>query len=74
MSGLSLEALNDIGHRQTQMLIVLNDNEMSISPTVGRLLASTSRRSSCRGPGARARAPTTGRSSGSRSSAGASSS
>jgi 1-deoxy-D-xylulose-5-phosphate synthase len=35
MSGLSLEALNDIGHRQTQLLIVLNDNEMSISPTVG---------------------------------------
>jgi 1-deoxy-D-xylulose-5-phosphate synthase len=37
MSGLSLEALNDIGHRQTDMLIVLNDNEMSISPTVGAL-------------------------------------
>ena len=35
MSGLSLEALNDIGQRRTQMLIVLNDNEMSISPTVG---------------------------------------
>jgi len=35
MSGLSLEALNDIGQRQTQMLIVLNDNEMSISPSVG---------------------------------------
>src|SRR4029453_4251528 len=35
MSGLSLEALNDIGHRRTQLLIVLNDNEMSISPTVG---------------------------------------
>lgn len=35
MTGLSLEALNDIGHRGTQMLIVLNDNEMSISPTVG---------------------------------------
>ena len=35
ISGLSLEALNDIGHRQTQMLIVLNDNAMSISPTVG---------------------------------------
>ena len=35
MSGLSLEALNDIGHRQTPMLIVVNDNEMSISPTVG---------------------------------------
>ncbi len=37
MSGLSLEALNDIGHRQTQMLIVLNDNEMSISPAVGAI-------------------------------------
>ena len=37
MSGLSLEALNDIGHRQTKMLIVLNDNEMSISPTVGAI-------------------------------------
>ncbi len=37
MSGLSLEALNDIGHRQTSLLIVLNDNEMSISPTVGAL-------------------------------------
>jgi 1-deoxy-D-xylulose-5-phosphate synthase len=37
MSGLSLEALNDIGHRQTQMLIVLNDNEMSISQSVGAL-------------------------------------
>ena len=35
ISGLSLEALNDIGSRQTQMLIVLNDNAMSISPTVG---------------------------------------
>jgi 1-deoxy-D-xylulose-5-phosphate synthase len=35
MTGLSLEALNDIGHRGTRMLIVLNDNEMSISPTVG---------------------------------------
>ena len=35
MTGLSLEALNDIGHRQTSMLIVLNDNEMSISATVG---------------------------------------
>ena len=35
MSGLSLEALNDIGQRKTRLLIVLNDNEMSISPTVG---------------------------------------
>ncbi len=37
MSGLSLEALNDIGHRQMQVLIVLNDNEMSISQSVGAL-------------------------------------
>ncbi len=37
MSGLSLEALNDIGQRRTQLLIVLNDNEMSISPSVGAL-------------------------------------
>ena len=37
MSGMSLEALNDIGHRRTRVLIVLNDNEMSISPTVGAL-------------------------------------
>jgi 1-deoxy-D-xylulose-5-phosphate synthase len=36
-SGLSLEALNDIGQRKSQLLIVLNDNEMSISPTVGGL-------------------------------------
>ena len=35
MSGLSLEALNDIGHRKTRILILLNDNEMSISPSVG---------------------------------------
>ena len=35
ISGLSLEALNDIGTRQTQLLIILNDNAMSISPTVG---------------------------------------
>ncbi|MHB8460515.1 MAG: 1-deoxy-D-xylulose-5-phosphate synthase [Candidatus Limnocylindrales bacterium] len=37
MSGLSFEALNDVGQRQTRILIVLNDNEMSISPTVGAL-------------------------------------
>ncbi len=37
MSGMALEALNDIGHRKTQILIVLNDNEMSISPTVGAI-------------------------------------
>ncbi|CAN5849694.1 hypothetical protein BH23CHL8_BH23CHL8_25280 [soil metagenome] len=35
MSGLSLEALNNVGQRRTRLIIVLNDNEMSISPTVG---------------------------------------
>ncbi|MFM8279356.1 MAG: 1-deoxy-D-xylulose-5-phosphate synthase N-terminal domain-containing protein, partial [Candidatus Limnocylindrus sp.] len=43
MSGLSLEALNDIGHRGTRLLIVLNDNEMSISPTVGAISTYLSR-------------------------------
>ncbi|MET0773311.1 MAG: 1-deoxy-D-xylulose-5-phosphate synthase, partial [Candidatus Limnocylindrales bacterium] len=33
----SFEALNDVGERGTRMLIVLNDNEMSISPTVGAM-------------------------------------
>ena len=37
ITGMSLEALNDIGQRKTRMLIVLNDNEMSISPTVGAM-------------------------------------
>ncbi len=37
ITGLSIEALNDIGHRGTRLLIVLNDNEMSISPSVGAL-------------------------------------
>jgi 1-deoxy-D-xylulose-5-phosphate synthase len=36
-SGLSLEALNDLGHRRHPLLIVLNDNGMSISPSVGGL-------------------------------------
>src|SRR3954471_21124675 len=37
MTGLSFEALNDIGTRRTKLLIILNDNEMSISPTVGAM-------------------------------------
>ena len=55
MSGLSLEALNDIGQRQTQMLIVLNDNEMSISPTVGALSKYLSTDQAVARPGGRAR-------------------
>ena len=37
MSGISLEALNTIGEKQTKMIIVLNDNGMSISKNVGAL-------------------------------------
>lgn len=33
--GMSLEALNDIGRANTPLIIVLNDNGMSISPNVG---------------------------------------
>jgi len=36
-SGLTMEALNHLGHTKHPMLIVLNDNEMSISPSVGGL-------------------------------------
>ena len=36
-TGLTLEALNHLGHARHRMLIVLNDNEMSISPSVGGL-------------------------------------
>lgn len=34
-AGLSYEALNNAGHLKREMLIVLNDNEMSISKNVG---------------------------------------
>ncbi|MGG4490107.1 1-deoxy-D-xylulose-5-phosphate synthase [Metabacillus idriensis] len=35
--GMALEALNHIGHEQKDMIIILNDNEMSIAPNVGAL-------------------------------------
>ena len=35
--GMALEALNHIGHEQKDLVVVLNDNEMSISPNVGAL-------------------------------------
>jgi len=35
--GMCYEALNDAGHTRTPMIVVLNDNEMSISPNVGAL-------------------------------------
>lgn len=36
--GMAFEALNHIGQTKTQMLIILNDNEMSISRNVGALM------------------------------------
>ncbi len=39
-SGLTMEALNHLGHTRHPLLIVLNDNEMSISPSVGGLSTS----------------------------------
>ena len=35
--GMAFEALNDVGFRKTKMIIVLNDNQMSISKNVGGL-------------------------------------
>lgn len=35
--GMAFEALNHIGHLRADVIVVLNDNEMSISPTVGGL-------------------------------------
>ncbi|MGH4050462.1 MAG: 1-deoxy-D-xylulose-5-phosphate synthase [Clostridium sp.] len=35
--GMSFEALNDAGFRKTKMIILLNDNQMSISKNVGGL-------------------------------------
>lgn len=36
--GMAFEALNQIGQDQTRLLIILNDNEMSISHNVGALM------------------------------------
>jgi 1-deoxy-D-xylulose-5-phosphate synthase len=35
--GMSFEALNSCGHAQSDVLVILNHNEMSISPSVGAL-------------------------------------
>jgi 1-deoxy-D-xylulose-5-phosphate synthase len=34
---MALEALNHIGHEKKDMIVILNDNEMSIAPNVGAL-------------------------------------
>ncbi len=35
--GMALEALNHIGHEKKNLVIILNDNEMSIAPNVGAM-------------------------------------
>ncbi|MEC2342666.1 1-deoxy-D-xylulose-5-phosphate synthase [Paenibacillus barengoltzii] len=35
--GMAFEALNHIGHEKKDLMVVLNDNEMSIAPNVGAL-------------------------------------
>jgi len=36
-AGMAFEALNNVGHLRTRLVVVLNDNGMSISPNVGAL-------------------------------------
>ncbi len=41
--GMALEGLNQVGHLGSRMIVILNDNGMSISPTVGALARLLSR-------------------------------
>ena len=41
--GMSFEALNHAGHIRTNLIVILNDNEMSIAPNVGALSGYLSR-------------------------------
>ena len=43
-AGLAFEALNHAGHLDKDLIVVLNDNEMSISPNVGALSSFLSRK------------------------------
>jgi 1-deoxy-D-xylulose-5-phosphate synthase len=43
-AGMAFEALNNAGYLKEDLLIVLNDNEMSISPNVGALSSFVSKR------------------------------
>jgi 1-deoxy-D-xylulose-5-phosphate synthase len=35
--GMAMEAVNQAGHLKTRLIVILNDNEMSIAPAVGAL-------------------------------------
>ncbi len=47
-AGLAFEALNNAGHLRKDLIVILNDNEMSISPNVGALSAFLSRKMTSR--------------------------
>jgi len=42
--GIAFEALNQAGHLRSNLIVILNDNEMSISPNVGAFSAFLSRK------------------------------
>lgn len=42
-AGMAYEAMNNAGHLQKRMIVILNDNEMSIAPPVGAMSAYLSR-------------------------------
>jgi 1-deoxy-D-xylulose-5-phosphate synthase len=42
--GMAFEALNQAGHLEKNLIVILNDNEMSISPNVGALSSFLSRK------------------------------
>lgn len=43
-AGMAFEALNQAGHMNKDLIVILNDNEMSISPNVGALSSFLSRK------------------------------
>ncbi len=43
-AGMAFEALNQAGHLDEKLIVILNDNEMSISPNVGALSSFLSRK------------------------------
>lgn len=47
-AGMAFEALNQAGHHDKRLIVILNDNEMSISPNVGALSSFLSRKLSGR--------------------------
>jgi len=47
-SGMAFEALNHAGHLDKNLIVILNDNEMSISPNVGAISSFLSRKLSGR--------------------------